>query len=67
MQGSSKAYIADPYDAMMFPQMLPDARFSSVMLGRQSTNSFYILWGAGGNSMMSLMSDVAGFSTDAKQ
>ena len=67
MEGTEKAYIASPYDAMQFPQMLPDARFSSVLLGRSATKSFYILGGAGGDSMMELLSDVAGFSTEMKE
>jgi len=66
MEGMDLSHVVDPEDAMMFPQMLPDARFSSVLLGRTTVDSFYIIGGAGGESMMDKLSDVAGFSTGTK-
>ena len=44
MEGMELSHVVDPEDAMMFPQMLPDARFSSVLLGRTTVDSFYIHW-----------------------
>lgn len=61
MEGMDKAWIADPADAMAFPQELPASRFSAVMLGRADRAGFYVVGGAGGPNMMGVLADVAGF------
>jgi hypothetical protein len=66
MEGADKAWIADPADAMQFPQELPPSRLSTIMLGRSDRAGFYVLGGAGGSDMMSVLGDVAGFHADAK-
>uniref|UniRef100_A0A061SHW3 Kelch repeat-containing protein n=2 Tax=Tetraselmis sp. GSL018 TaxID=582737 RepID=A0A061SHW3_9CHLO len=60
-------HMADPQEAMQFPQNLPPARYAFVLLGRSSSSSFYIVGGAGGNSPRGLLGDVVGFSAEARQ
>uniref|UniRef100_A0A061RNI8 Kelch repeat-containing protein n=1 Tax=Tetraselmis sp. GSL018 TaxID=582737 RepID=A0A061RNI8_9CHLO len=58
--------VVDAYYAMIFPQMLPHARFSTAIVGRKTTNTFYIIGGEGGEHDYNVLMDVAGFPTDSE-
>ena len=71
MVGDTQAHIADPYEAMQFPMDLPTSRLSFVLLGRTSSDSFYVFGGTGvsdgGASTMGAITGMTGFHADDKK
>jgi len=60
MDGDEKEYIADPKDAIIFPAIIPAARFSHVaMVGGSPEEPFMFMFGgAGGASMKEALDDL---------